>query len=127
MLVLSRKIDEEVVMAGVGRAAVIDIRGDKVRLGFDLPSEVRVDRTEVMASVVSDLEVQIPDDCSDKRKVVEFLFAEIAFEAFEKRRNAASDAALGAVESIGEDIEVEYNGKRWLVTSSPAGPVAFSV
>lgn len=58
MLVLSRFKDEEVVVVvgGVelGRVAVVDIRGDKVRLGFKFPIEVRVDRLEVHEERVSE-------------------------------------------------------------------------
>jgi len=50
MLVLSRQRNEQVVI-GTGDTAVtvtvIEIRGDKVRLGFAAPRETRIDRAEV--------------------------------------------------------------------------------
>lgn len=50
MLVLSRHKDE-VIIAGVGedaiRITVVEVRGDKVRLGIDAPTDVPVHREEV--------------------------------------------------------------------------------
>jgi carbon storage regulator len=47
MLVLSRKRNEAIVIAGNVKITVIDIRGDKVRLGIEAPKEVAVHRQEV--------------------------------------------------------------------------------
>ena len=51
MLVLSRQRLEEIVISHggkvIGRIAVVDIRGDKVRLGFDFPIEYSIHRAEV--------------------------------------------------------------------------------
>lgn len=48
MLVLSRKRDESVYIDGTDiRVVVVDIRGDKVRLGFDVPKEMLVLRSEL--------------------------------------------------------------------------------
>lgn len=48
MLVLSRKINEAIVIdSGKIRVIVLDIRGDKIRLGIEAPAEIRVDRQEV--------------------------------------------------------------------------------
>ena len=47
MLVLSRKRDEQVCIGDNISVTVIDIRGDKVRLGFEAPREIRVDRREI--------------------------------------------------------------------------------
>ena len=46
MLVLSRKVGEEIVIAGTIRVTVVAVVGDRVRLGVQAPSEVRVDREE---------------------------------------------------------------------------------
>lgn len=50
MLVLTRKIGEQIVI-GEGPhqvvATVVDIRGDKVRLGFDAARDVAINRLEV--------------------------------------------------------------------------------
>jgi carbon storage regulator len=47
MLVLSRKRDEEIVINDNITITIIDIRGDKVRLGINAPTEVPVHRKEV--------------------------------------------------------------------------------
>ena len=48
MLVLARRIGEEVSIAsGLIRAKVISINGSIVRLGFDAPRDIRIERPEV--------------------------------------------------------------------------------
>lgn len=47
MLVMSRKKDESVVIGEGIVITVVDIRGDKVRLGIEAPKEIAVHRQEV--------------------------------------------------------------------------------
>lgn len=47
MLVLSRRVGEEVIIDGDIRVTVVSIKGDKVRLGIQAPPAVAVDRREV--------------------------------------------------------------------------------
>ena len=47
MLVLARQRDQSVIIDRRVEVKVVDIRGDKVRLGFVAPPEVEVDRKEV--------------------------------------------------------------------------------
>jgi carbon storage regulator len=47
MLVLTRKIGEEIIIDGRIRVTITQIKGDKVRLGIEAPPEVAVDRQEV--------------------------------------------------------------------------------
>jgi carbon storage regulator len=47
MLVLTRRIGEEIVIAGNIHVTVIALQGNKVRLGIQAPESVRVDRGEV--------------------------------------------------------------------------------
>lgn len=52
MLVLSRQRDECIVIGdGSIRVIVVDIRGDKVRLGITAPAEVPVHREEVFEAI----------------------------------------------------------------------------
>ncbi len=51
MLVLSRKKDEKIVIGDNITLMVIEIRGDKVRLGIDAPKEVSVHREEVYIAI----------------------------------------------------------------------------
>ena len=47
MLVLTRKVGEEIVIGENVHVIVVAIRGDKVRIGVSAPKEVVVDRQEV--------------------------------------------------------------------------------
>ncbi|HKI38581.1 MAG TPA: carbon storage regulator CsrA [Gemmataceae bacterium] len=47
MLVLTRKVGEEIVIGDNIHLTVVAIRGDRVRLGISAPEEVVVDRQEV--------------------------------------------------------------------------------
>lgn len=61
MLVLSRQRDEKIVIlmpalyAGMPpvevEVTIVDIRGDKVRLGINAPKEIGVHRSEVLARI----------------------------------------------------------------------------
>ena len=54
MLVLSRKKDEIIVINNDIRIVVVEIRGDKVRLGVEAPKEIPVHRSEVYDAISSD-------------------------------------------------------------------------
>lgn len=47
MLVLSRQKDESVIIDGGIEVTIVDIRGDKVRLGFTAPKSVGIHRKEI--------------------------------------------------------------------------------
>jgi carbon storage regulator len=51
MLVLSRKKNESIVINGNITIVVVEVRGDKVRLGVEAPKEVPVHRKEVYESI----------------------------------------------------------------------------
>ena len=51
MLVLSRKKDEKIVIGDDISIMVVEIRGDKVRLGIDAPRDVSVHRREVYDAI----------------------------------------------------------------------------
>lgn len=51
MLVLSRKKNESIVINDVIVITVVEIRGDKVRLGIEAPREVPIHRSEVLAAI----------------------------------------------------------------------------
>ncbi len=51
MLVFSRKKDESIIIGDDIVITIIDIRGDKVRLGIDAPREVPVHRQEVYLAI----------------------------------------------------------------------------
>ncbi len=51
MLVLSRQRDESIVIGDDVVVTIVDIRGDKVRLGIDAPREIPVHRQEVYDAI----------------------------------------------------------------------------
>ena len=51
MLVLSRHRDESIIIGDNITITVVDIRGDKVRLGIAAPTEVPVHREEVYQAI----------------------------------------------------------------------------
>lgn len=51
MLVLSRQRDESIVINDNVVVTIVDIRGDKVRLGIEAPKEVAVHRREVYEAI----------------------------------------------------------------------------
>lgn len=51
MLVLSRKKNESIVINNEITIVVVEIRGDKVRLGVEAPKEVPVHRREVYDAI----------------------------------------------------------------------------
>ena len=51
MLVLSRQRDESIIIGDNIVITIVDIRGDKVRLGIEAPKEVPVHRQEVYDAI----------------------------------------------------------------------------
>lgn len=51
MLVLSRKKDERIMIGDNVEVTVIEIRGDRVKLGFTGPQEVPIHRQEVFRRI----------------------------------------------------------------------------
>ncbi len=54
MLVLSRQRDESIIIGDNIVITIVDIRGDKVRLGIAAPAEVPVHRQEVFEALQRD-------------------------------------------------------------------------
>jgi len=51
MLVLSRQRDESIMIGDNIQITIVDIRGDKVRLGIVAPTEIPVHRKEVYEAI----------------------------------------------------------------------------
>ncbi|MFC1676444.1 carbon storage regulator CsrA [Planctomycetota bacterium] len=51
MLVLSRQKDESIMIGDDVEIVIVDVRGDKVRLGITAPREISVHRREVYEAI----------------------------------------------------------------------------
>lgn len=51
MLILTRKKDEEIIIDGNIMIKIVDVRGDKVRVGIAAPESVPVHRKEVYEKI----------------------------------------------------------------------------
>ncbi len=51
MLVLSRQKDESIVIGDNVEITIVDVRGDKVRLGINAPREISVHRKEIYNAI----------------------------------------------------------------------------
>ena len=68
MLVLSRQRDEAIMIGDEVEITVVDIRGDKVRLGITAPRHIQVHRKEVYEAIKRENEAAAklsPRDVSD--------------------------------------------------------------
>ena len=71
MLVLSRHRDESIMIGDDVVVTIVDIRGDKVRLGIDAPTEIPVHRQEVYEAIKRENENAAklqPKDTEDIRR-----------------------------------------------------------
>lgn len=67
-LVLSRKRDESIYIAADVIVTIVDIRGDKVRLGIEAPAEFPVHRKEVWAAIRREIEESAKQDQEGQAK-----------------------------------------------------------
>ncbi|HRA87540.1 MAG TPA: carbon storage regulator CsrA [Planctomycetaceae bacterium] len=65
MLVLSRKRNESVIINDNIVVTVIDVRGDKVRIGIEAPRDVSVHRQEVLEAILSE-KLKFSDKASEE-------------------------------------------------------------
>src|SRR5438105_8701061 len=71
MIVLSRKKNESVVINGDITLTVIEIRGDKVRLGVVCPKEVPVHRQEILDALYREWPPRPPQEQPFLRAIAE--------------------------------------------------------
>ena len=54
MLALTRKRNEKILVGGNILITILDVRGDRVRVGVDAPKEIPIDRLEVAIAVAKE-------------------------------------------------------------------------
>ncbi len=54
MLVLSRKVNEEIVIDGRIRVQIVQVRGKTIRIGISAPSDVKILRGELQPFEIED-------------------------------------------------------------------------
>ena len=67
MLVLSRHRDESIMIGDNVVITIVDIRGDKVRLGIDAPQDIPVHRQEVYDAIQRENQKAAELDPADAR------------------------------------------------------------
>lgn len=82
MLVLSRQRDQSIIIGDDVVVTIVDIRGDKVRLGIEAPTEIPVHRREVYEAIRRENLRASQLDPSETRQLG-------------RERTAASDASSG--------------------------------
>ncbi len=60
MLVLTRKFGESIIIGDSVTVTVIEVKGDRVRLGISAPVEVPVHREEVFESLTKPIAGRLP-------------------------------------------------------------------
>jgi carbon storage regulator len=73
MLVLTRKVGEEIYIGDQICVKVMEISGTKVRLGIDAPVSLRIYREELLARVKSENRFAAEWELSDFQRVVDNL------------------------------------------------------
>ncbi|MFL4473857.1 carbon storage regulator CsrA [Paeniglutamicibacter sp. MACA_103] len=51
MLVLTRKVGEQVLIGEDIVVTVLDVKGDSIKIGFDAPRGIKIQRAEMLAAV----------------------------------------------------------------------------
>ena len=69
MLVLSRHRDESIIIGDNIVITVVDVRGDKVRLGIEAPREVSVHRREVYEAIQRENQQAAKIQLDDARQI----------------------------------------------------------
>jgi len=70
MLVLSRQKDETIVIGDDIEITIVDVRGDKVRLGINAPREISVHRKEIYDAIQrekADIDKKLAEKLSEDR------------------------------------------------------------
>ena len=78
MLVLTRRVDESIIIGDDIRIVVVDVRGEQVKLGIEAPRHIPVHREEVYREIQAENRraAMDPADVERLRQVIEPLGAQ---------------------------------------------------
>jgi len=65
VLVLSRHTDEVICIGDLIQVRVVEVRGDKVRLGFTAPRDIEIHRKEIYDAIQLERAGQSVEGCGD--------------------------------------------------------------
>ena len=66
MLVLSRQRDESIMIGDNVEVIIVDVRGDKVRLGITAPKNIPVHRREIYDAIQREKEKQLTPNTEEE-------------------------------------------------------------
>ena len=69
MLVLSRQKDESIIIGDDVEVVIVDVRGDKVRLGITAPKNITVHRREVYEAIQREKKDKAEKDNTEKNEL----------------------------------------------------------
>ncbi|MEX2218487.1 MAG: carbon storage regulator CsrA [Phycisphaerales bacterium] len=96
MLVLSRQRDETIMIGDEIEITVVDIRGDKVRLGITAPTRIAVHRKEVYEAIKRENEQAAQLNRSIESGDIDAIRRTISPGPARNRQRRAADASPGA-------------------------------
>ena len=104
MLVLSRKKNESIVINNNITIVVVEIRGDKVRLGIEAPREIPVHRREVYEAIQR-------NELSAKNKAASEQVGDADFDADVAAAAKAKSKSIIASSEAADDDDDDLSGK----------------
>ena len=73
MLVLTRKVGEEILIGDRINVKVIEVSGSKVKLGIEAPADLRIYRKEILERVKNENRIAAEWELTDYRRFMEML------------------------------------------------------
>ena len=89
MLVLSRQRNESIIIGDDVEVTIVDVRGDKVRLGITAPRNIPVHRREVYEAIQREKREKLEKSQKDEKEAEKQLIEKVLREANNNKVKAA--------------------------------------